>query len=38
MQMNRESLTVARCTVVRLMRRLGLRGVVRGKVWYAPRQ
>jgi len=31
-QMNREGVTVARCTVERLMRRLGLRGVVRGKV------
>ena len=32
MQMNRESVSVARCTVERLMRRLGLRGVIRGKV------
>lgn len=31
MQMNREGLTVARCTVERLMRRLGLQGVRRGK-------
>ena len=31
-QMNRERLQVARCTVERLMRRLALRGVVRGKV------
>ena len=30
-QLNRESLRVARCTVERLMRGLGLRGVVRGK-------
>ncbi len=30
--MNREGITVARCTVERLMRRLGLRGVIRGKV------
>ncbi len=30
-QMNREGVTVARCTVERLMRRLGLRGVRRGK-------
>ena len=30
-QMNREGLTVARCSVERLMRRLGLRGVIRGK-------
>ena len=32
MQMNREGIVVARCTVERLMRRLGLRGVIRGKV------
>ena len=31
-QLNREGIVVARCTVERLMRRLGLRGVVRGKV------
>ena len=31
-QMNREGITVARCTVERLMGRLGLRGVIRGKV------
>jgi putative transposase len=31
-QMNREGVDVARCTVERLMRRLGLRGVRRGKV------
>jgi putative transposase len=30
-QLNRERTRVARCTVVRLMRELGLRGVVRGK-------
>jgi transposase InsO family protein len=30
-QLNREGLKVARCTVARLMRDLGLRGVVRGK-------
>jgi len=30
-QLNREGTTVARCTVERLMRELGLRGVVRGK-------
>eukprot|EP01041_Mallomonas_annulata_P014362 gene14362-30568_t len=30
--MKREKLVVARCTVERLMRRLGLRGVMRGKV------
>ena len=31
-QLNREGIAVARCTVERLMRRLGLRGVRRGKV------
>ncbi len=31
-QLGREGLTVARCTVERLMRRLGLRGVMRGKI------
>jgi transposase InsO family protein len=31
-QLRREGIEVARCTVERLMRRLGLRGVVRGKV------
>jgi putative transposase len=31
-QMNREGIAVARCTVERLMRRLGLRGAKRGKV------
>ena len=31
-QLNREGITVARCTVERLMRRMGLRGVRRGKV------
>ena len=31
-QMNRDNVAVARCTVERLMRRLGLRGVRRGKV------
>lgn len=31
-QMNREGTAVARCTVERLMKRLGLRGVRRGKV------
>lgn len=30
-QMNREAIEVARCTVERLMRRLGLKGVIRGK-------
>lgn len=31
-QLNREGIGVARCTVERLMSRLGLRGVIRGKV------
>ena len=31
-QLGREGCSVARCTVERLMRRLGLRGVMRGKV------
>jgi len=31
-QMNREGVAIARCTVERLMRRLGLQGVRRGKV------
>jgi len=31
-QLNREGIEVARCTVERLMRRRGLRGVMRGKV------
>jgi putative transposase len=30
-QLNREGVRVARCTVERLMRDLGMRGVVRGK-------
>ena len=32
LQLNREQIPVARCTVARLMRALGLRGVTRGKV------
>jgi putative transposase len=32
LQLNREGIPVARCTVERLMRRLGLRGAVRGKM------
>jgi putative transposase len=32
-QLHREGKPVARCTVARLMRRLGLRGIVRGKTW-----
>jgi putative transposase len=31
-QLQREGIQVARCTVERLMRRLGLRGAMRGKV------
>jgi len=31
-QLNREGVAVARCTVERLMRQLGLQGVRRGKV------
>jgi putative transposase len=31
-QLAREGVSVARCTVERLMRRLGLRGVMRGKI------
>ena len=30
-QLDRESISIARCTVTRLMRQMGLRGVVRGK-------
>src|SRR5215207_10330776 len=30
-QLGREGITVARCTVERLMRRLGMQGVVRGR-------
>jgi len=33
-QLNREGVRVARCTVARLMRELGLRGVIRGKPKY----
>ena len=32
-ELRRQGFTVARCTVERLMRRTGLRGVVRGKTW-----
>jgi transposase InsO family protein len=32
-QLNREGYVVARCTVARLMKDLGIRGVVRGKRW-----
>lgn len=34
-QLNREGTQVARCTVERLMRQLGLRGATRGKTWTA---
>ena len=33
LQLNRERITVARCTVERLMKIAGLRGVVRGRRW-----
>jgi putative transposase len=32
-QLRREGKDVARCTVARLMRELGLKGVIRGKTW-----
>jgi transposase InsO family protein len=32
-QLNREAIPVARCTVARLMRELGLRGAMRGQAW-----
>ena len=32
-QLAREGKPVARCTVARLMRKLGLRGIIRGKTW-----
>lgn len=32
-QLNREGTRVARCTVERLMRQMGLRGAVRGRTW-----
>jgi putative transposase len=32
-QLHREGHLVARCTVERLMRRMGLKGIVRGKTW-----
>jgi putative transposase len=32
-QLNREQIPVARCTVARLMRDMGLQGVVRGRAW-----
>ena len=36
-QLRREEVAVARCTVARLMRRLGLRGAVRGRAFTATR-
>jgi transposase InsO family protein len=36
-QLNREGIAVARCTVERLMRDLGLSGARRGKVWVRSR-
>jgi putative transposase len=36
-QLNREGIIVARCTVERLMRKLGLRGAIRGKTWKTTR-
>jgi transposase InsO family protein len=35
-QMNREGVRVARCTVERLMKRMGLQGAKRGKVVSSP--
>jgi transposase InsO family protein len=35
-QLRREGVVVARCTVERLMRQLGLRGVVRGRAFTRP--
>jgi transposase InsO family protein len=32
-QLNREHIRVAKCTVARLMRQMGLRGVIRGKTF-----
>ncbi len=32
-QLHREGMSVARCTVERLMRRMGLKGATRGKTW-----
>ena len=36
-QLNREEIEVARCTVERLMRDMGIQGVVRGKKWVVSR-
>ena len=36
-QLGREGIEVARCTVARLMREMGLKGVVRGKIDARPR-
>ena len=37
-QLRREEHEIARCTVVRLMREMGLRGVVRGRAWTTTTQ
>jgi putative transposase len=37
-QLRREGIRIARCTVVRLMRELGLTGVVRGRAWVTTTQ
>ena len=37
-QLRREGIRVARCTVERLMRAMGLRGVVRGRAWKVTTQ
>jgi putative transposase len=37
-QLRREEHEIARCTVVRLMRDMGLRGVVRGRAWVTTTQ
>ena len=37
-QLRREDYAIARCTVVRLMRELGLHGVVRGRAWTTTTQ
>jgi putative transposase len=37
-QLRRDGIRVARCTVERLMRELGLRGVVRGRAWRVTTQ
>jgi putative transposase len=37
-QLQREGVDVARCTVVRLMREMGLAGAVRGRAWVTTTQ